>query len=167
MFTYILRLEDVKALRYRIPDSFWGDVGITDEDLDRGLSEDELATITDEYDGPVELGNAQGTVWGTDHDVVEYGDGIRKLVDRLGLADLRVEQHCVICVYRRSDVPSSLHVPRCFDGLGNRGFELVEDCQAESGKTKPLTLPMSEGMPEAVHRKCRLVPQRWSLGHIE
>lgn len=165
-FVRLLRVEDLKALRWRIPDCLKR-LGIVDEELISGLPEEELDSLTDEYEGLVMLGNRLSIVWVTDYEVAEdLLDDLEGLVDRLGLTNLVDESYCVVCVHNRKDIGLSIHVPRMFEGWDSMQFELVEDCAAQSGKTKPLTLGVEQGLPEAVHKKCEIIPEQWKLRSI-
>jgi len=138
-FLLLFRLEDLKALRWRIPDCL-KKFGIVDEELIKGLPEEELLSITNEHKGIIRLWGKLGLVWATDYKIAEnllYD--LDQLVDKLGLRNLVNEDRCVLCVYARSDISSSLHLPRSFDGLDNPQFDIIEDCKADAGKTQPLT----------------------------
>jgi len=165
VFSKLFRLEDLKALRWRVPDCLKL-LGIVDEELIEGLVEEELSSVTDEYDGTVHFGNSRGIVWVTDFGTVEnLMDDIDGLTDRLGLTNFVDETKCVVCVYERGAIGLSLHVPRVFDGWGCMQFALVEDCSAKAGMTKPLN-STEQGLAEAVHRKCTVVPEQWFLRSI-
>lgn len=166
VFLNLFRLEDLKALRWRVPDCLKR-LGIVDEELIRGLPEEELASVTDEYDDIVSLGNPFDIVLATDYDIVknELTD-LSTLVDRLGLDNLVNEKRCVVCVYNRSKIGVVVFLPRSFDGLSYNQFELVDDCDAESGKTKPLSTH-EQGLPEGVHKGCDVIPEQWKLGLIK
>ena len=60
-----------------------------------------------------------------------------------------------------------MHLPRSFDGIDNGQFEVVEDCNADAGKTLPLNLPREQGLPEAVHRGCKVEPEIFEVEPIE
>ena len=166
LFALLFRLEDMKALRWRIPDCLKR-LGIVDEELIKGLPEEELLSVTDEHKGIVMLGNKLGIVWATDYKIVgNFLSDLDKLIDKLGLKNLVNEERCVLCVYDRSDTGSLLHLPRSFDGLNNTRFEIVDDCNADFGKTLPLN-PHEQGLPEAVHKKCKIIPKQWKLRSIK
>ena len=61
----------------------------------------------------------------------------------------------------------NLHLPRSFDGIANNQFEVVEDCNADAGKTVPLNLMREQGLPEAVHRGCKVEPEIFKVEPIE
>jgi hypothetical protein len=167
VFAMLFRLEDLKALRWRVPDCLKR-LGIVDEELIRGLPGEELATVTDEYHNIVSLGNHLGMVWATDYDTVQdQMTDLEGLIDRLGLVNLVGEHYCVVCVYSRGDLWVTVRLPRSCDALNYEQFELVEDCKAESGQTKPLTGPPEQGLPEAVHKKYEVTPEQWELGAIK
>lgn len=166
LFVLLFRLEDLKALRWRIPDCL-NRFGINDEKLIKELPEEELLSVTDEYREIVRLGGKLGVVLVTDYEIVKDSlHDLEDLVDKLGLRNLVNEDRCVLCVYERNDIGISLHLPRSFDGLDNPQFEIVEDCRADAGKTLPLSLPREQGLPEAVHKKCEIIPKQWRLRPI-
>jgi len=166
LFVRLFRLEDLKALRWRIPDCL-NRLGINDEILIKELTDEELLSITDEYRDTIELGGKLGVVLATDYEVVkDVLYDLDDLVDKLGLRNLVNEKLCVIFVYKRNDIGSSLHLPRSFDGLDCPQFEIVEDCKADAGKTLPLSLPHEQGLPEVVHKECEIIPEQWKLRSI-
>jgi len=168
IFDQLFRVEEVPALRRRLPEDELRAKGINDRDLFdfASLSDEDLRSLTDEYDGPIVLGNGMDIVWVTDFQHVEplLGD-LANLLDRLGLP-LWVADRCVIIAYNRIETGKTLHVPRSLDGMGWAEFDLVEDCSAEMGRTKPRTLPGRMGLPEAVHRGCMIQPNRWEMRRI-
>jgi hypothetical protein len=79
------------------------------------------------------------------------------------LENLEKERRCLKIVYKRDKLKKNLHLPRSFDGINQGRFEVVEDCNADAGKTLPLNLPQEQGLPEAVHRGCRVEPEIFKL----
>ena len=69
----------------------------------------------------------------------------------------------IFCVYNREDTERTLHVPRALDGVNQPLFQVVDDPSADCGWTKPADGTDEDGLPEAVHRSCSVVPQRWEL----
>ena len=166
LFSKLFRIETVSGLRYSIPGMLQR-LGITDRVLDAGPTDEQLRSLTDEYDGPVELGNGLQIVWASDFEVISpLADNLRVLSDRLGLDKVFQEGRCIVCVYGRDDI-QSLHVPRAFDAIDMPMFEVVVDCSADYGKTKPLSLPLEEGLPEAVNRSCTVIPISWEMRTAE
>ena len=164
LFVTLFRLESVSGLRYRIPEALDA-LGLSDAELVAdNVSEDDLRAVTDDYDGSVNLGNALQIVWVTDYDdVLSVIDSLESLSDVLGLPATTKTETCVVCMYRRSETGTTLHVPRVFDGIANSEFFPNTDCDADVGMTRPLTGLPADGMPEAVHRNCVVVPDRWEL----
>lgn len=167
IFAVLFRLEDVPTLQYRIPDVL-KKIGINADDLISGrLPDDELLVLTDEYDGPVSLGNDLGIVWITDEDAVSsIRDDLREVADRLGILSLLNAHRCVLCVFRKDKTGKTFHVPSALDAIKNPEFKVVEDCSADCGETQPLT-PGKEGLPEAVHSECEVIPTVWKLGFLK
>lgn len=163
-FLILFRIEDVGGLRYRVPEALDA-LGLTDSALSADeASEDDLRAVTDDYEGPVNLGNVLQIVWVTDYDVVLPSLGkLESVCNALGLPRTSPEAKCVICVYKRGDTGTTLHVPRVLDGIAVHEFWPNADCSADTGKTRPLTGSPDDGVPEAVHRSCRVVPERWEL----
>lgn len=167
-FSTVFRLEGVKKLGKHLPDEHLRTFGIRDRKTlsADGLSDDELRVIVDMYRGPLKLGSAIDIVWITDHE--DSGEiGLKGLVDRLGLAHLEDEERCLRIVYRRDGTIKDLHLPRSFDGIDNGQFDVVENCNADAGKTLPLHLPREQGLSEAVHRACEVVPEQFAVEAIE
>ena len=169
-FPVMLRLEPVSSLRYRTQDEF-SRKGYNPSRFDVGtLSEEDsqdLRSLVDEYEGSVHLGNRLGIVWVAEVDSPEEArKDVPRLIDRLGLGHLLGEDACVVCVYTRNVAPD-LHVPRALDAVDHHGFKVVVDCEAETGRTRPLTANELTGLPEAVHRSRHLTPDVWELSTIE
>ncbi len=161
-FEVLLRLEQVSSLRWRLPEEELGAKGLRDRDLADDVSEEDLRSVTDEYDGVVRLGNALQIVWATELTAVQSSpadQNLNRLSDRLGLGRDRY----ILCVYNRGQT-RSLHVPRALDAIDHPRFRVVLDCSADHGWTHPTTGPPEEALPEAVHRDCTVVPVQWGLG---
>ena len=167
-FNTLFRLEDVTKLGKHLPDEHLSSFGIRDrKTLNRGeLPDDELNDIVRTYNGPLDLGNRLDIVWVADNEKSEK-IGLKELVDRLGLDNLENEVRCLKIVYKRGKAKNSLHLPRSFDGIDNGRFDVVEDCNADAGKTLPLNLPHEQGLPEAVHRGCNVEPDIFEVEPIE
>ncbi len=141
--------------------------GLTGAAIRAGLPDEDLRAVTSEYDGPINLGNLIGLVWVADHDQVkDLTDDLRRLIDRLGLVWSDDEAQCILCAYNREDAGRAdggrmLHVPRALDAVGDPQFEVNRDCSADHGRTRPMTRPIDEGLNEAVHRNCSVVPSLW------
>ena len=164
IFVRLIRLEDLSSLVWRIPDVI-AEKGLTDEDI-KTLPEKRLLSLTDEYKGSVDLGGKFKIVWVSDADQVSDYSDLRTLIDRWALPNLLNEKFCVICIYRRENA-TELHLPRFFDGLIYEMFLLEPNCDAPYGKTQPLTMPKEQGLPESVHRRCEVIPEKWILGRIQ
>lgn len=163
-FTKLFRIDSVDALRYRIPEAL-AKVGLGHKDVIMGdIPEEELRALTNEYKGEVKLGNDLHIVWVTDRDEAPplLGDW-KQLSDRLGRPSDGAEACCIFCGYNRDATEQTLHVPRTLDAIKIAEFVVNEDCSAESGRTRPITRPPEEGLPEAVHRSCEVVPYLWEL----
>jgi len=167
-FNTLFRLEDVKKLGKHLPDEHLRNFGIRDRKTinPKDLPDDELEIIAHMYKGALDLGNRLDIVWVADSEKSEQ-IGLRELVDRLGLTNLEEEERCLRIVYKRDKAKKNLHLPRSFDGIDNGQFKVVEDCKADAGKTLPLNLPTEQGLPEAVHRACRVEPEVFEVGSIE
>jgi len=167
-FEKLFRLEDVKKLGKHLPDEHLRKFGIRDRKAlnSKELPDDELNIIVHMYKGTLDLGNRLDIVWVADSENSEQ-IGLRELVDRLGLANLEEEERCLKIGYRRDKVKKNLHLPRSFDGIDQGRFEVVEDCKADAGKTRPLKLPREQGLPEAVHRGCKVEPEIFEVEPIE
>lgn len=162
----LFRMESVSSLRYRTPDIL-DRMGLTDSSL-RRLASEELRTIIDDYEGIVLLGNKLQIVWATDYAMTQdLLDNPKVLIDRLGLAHLAEEAHCIFCAYPRNGGGGVLNVPRALDAIDMPGFQVVPDCSAESGKTRPLTARPEDGLPEVIHRRCQVLPTRWQLSVLQ
>jgi hypothetical protein len=163
-FGKLLRLEDVKALRWHLPEEHLRRYGITDSatlDTHR-LSDDELQIIVEAYGGHLKLGNGLNVVWvASANSLAQFS--LRELVDRLGLINLAAENRCLILVYRHITTREKLHLPRSFDGIDCLQFRPVRQCSADSGRTLPLTLAAQDGLPEAVHRNCEVKPEVFAV----
>lgn len=168
LFNTLFRLEDVKKLGKHLPDEHLRNFGIRDRKTlnSKELPDDELSVIVHMYKGTLDLGNRLDIVWISDSEKSEQ-IGLKELVDRLGLANLEEEERCLKIVYKRNKAKKNLHLPRSFDGIDQSQFEVVENCKADAGKTLPLTLPHEQGLPEAVHRGCRIEPEVFEVEPIE
>ena len=167
-FITLFRLEDVKKLGKHLPDEHLRNFGIRDRKTlnPKELPDDELNIIVHMYKGTLDLGNRFDIVWVADSENSEQ-IGLRQLVDKLGLANLEEEERCLKIVYKRNKAKKNLHLPRSFDGIDNGQFEVVEDCNADAGKTLPLNSPHEQGLPEAVHRGCKVEPEIFEVEPIE
>jgi len=167
-FEMLFRLEDVKKLGDLLPDDYLCGFGIRDlKTFNRKeLTDDELSDILHRYKGELDLGNKLDVVWVADNEKTEQIDP-KELVDRLGLDNLENEERCLKIGYKRDEAKKPLHLPRCFDGINQGRFEVVEDCNADAGKTAPLSLPREQGLPEAVHRGCKVTPEILVVEPIE
>ena len=167
-FNTLFRLEDVKKLGKHLSDEHLRNFGIRDRKTlnSKGLPDDELSIIVHMYKGTLDLGNRLDIVWVADNEKSEQ-IGLKELVDRLGLANLEAEVRCLKIVYKRDKAKKNLHLPRSFDGIDNGQFEVVEDCNADAGKTLPLNLPREQGLPEAVHRGSKVETEIFEVVPIE
>ncbi len=169
-FNTLFRLEDVKKLGKLLPDEHLRNFGIRDRKTlnSKELPDDELSIIVHMYKGTLDLGSRDrlDIVWVADSEKSDQ-IGLRELVDRLGLAHLEKEKRCLKIVYKRDKAEKNLHLPRSFDGIADGQFEVVEDCNAETGKTLPLKLPPEQGLPEAVHRGCRVEQEIFEVEPIK
>jgi hypothetical protein len=167
-FNTMIRLEDVSKLGKHLPDAHLRNFGIRDRKKlnPKELPDDELSIIVHMYKGTLDLGNAHDIVWISDSEKSEKID-LKELVDRLGLANLEYEERCLKIVYKRDKTKKNLHLPRSFDGIDQDLFEVVEDCKADAGKTIPLNLPREQGLPEAVHRGCKVEPEIFEVEQIK
>lgn len=163
-FVQLFRIDGVDVLRYRVPEAL-AKVGLRHKDVILGnVPQEELRALSDEYKGEVKLGNDLQIVWVTDRDeAAPLLDDWEQLSDLLGRPSGGAEARCIFCGYNRSATGRTLHVPRVLDAIGIAEFEVNEDCSAEAGKTRPITRPPEEGLPEAVHRSCEVVPDLWEL----
>lgn len=167
-FETLFRLEGVGKLGRHLPDEHLCKFGIRDRKTlnPKELPDDELNIIVHMYKGTLDLGNRLDIVWVADSK--KSGRiGLKELIDRLGLANLEEEDRCLKIVYKREKAKKNLHLPRSFDGIDNGQFEVVEDCNADAGKTLPLNLPHEQGLPEAVHRGCKVKPEIFEVEPIE
>jgi len=166
-FNTLIRLEDVSKLGKHLPDDHLRNFGIRDRKTlnPKELPDDELSIMIHMYQGILDLGNRLDIVWVSDSEKSEK-ISLRDLVDRLGLANLENEERCLKIVYKRHEAKKNLHLPRSFDGIDHGRFEVVEDCKADSGKTIPLNLPLEQGLPEAVHRGCKIKPELFEVEPI-
>ena len=160
-FVTLFRLQEVSSLGYVIPQDVRDAKGYRDKGFADDSPEEDLLAFTDQYDGPVELGNLVQVVWVTDFAAIN-GDlnNLAEVANRLGITADR----CVLCVYNRGETHRTLHVPRALDGIDHPRFRVVDDPSAKHGRTVPISGSPDEGLPEAVHRSCSIVPQRWELG---
>jgi hypothetical protein len=102
-------------------------------------------------------------VWVTDYRRVErLTDDVHALADRLGMSFGQGDR-LLFLVYNRSQTNGRMCVPRCFDAVDSPGFRIVVSCSAAAGKTRSLTRPAKEGLPEAVHRSCGVVPLQFEM----
>jgi hypothetical protein len=167
-FNTLFRLEDVTKLGKHLPDEHLRKFGIRDRKSlnSKDLPDDELSDIVHMYKGTLDLGNRLDIVWVADNEKTEQ-IGLKDLVVRLGLDNLKTEKRCLKIVYVRGKLEKSLHLPRSFDGIDNGQFEVVEDCKADAGMTLPLNLPPEQGLSEAVHRGCKVEPEILKVEPIE
>ena len=164
LFRQLFRIEKVERLVDLLPEEgVGGRLGLDPKKLDWAkISTEDLAVLTDEYDGPVRLGNKLGVVWVTDYEAVQdLAANPDTLSDVLGRPAANGSSRYVICVYNRVETGRSLHVPRCLDGIDHEHFEVTTDCGAPFGRTSPISHPKEGGKPEAVHRSCTVKPVRW------
>lgn len=167
-FAVLFRIERISNLDRRLPGYVLAKTGLTGKAIRAGLSDEDLRTVTSEYDGPINLGTPDWPlVWVADHDQVkDLTDDLRRLIDRLGLDWSDDEAQCILCAYNREDAGRTdggrtLHVPRALDAVDSPQFEVNRDCSADHGQTRPITRPIDEGLNEAVHRNCSVVPSLW------
>ncbi len=167
-FNTLSRLEGVKKLGIHLPSEHLRSFGIRDQKTlnPEGLPDDELNIIVHMYSGTLELGNLLDIVWVADNEKTEQ-IGLKELVDRSGLVHLEEETRCLRIVYKRDETEKDLHLPRSFDGIDYAQFDVVENCNADAGKTLPLSLPHEQGLPEAVHRGCTVKPEVFEVVPIE
>jgi hypothetical protein len=167
MFTVLFRIEDPDAMRYRIPDEL-DRLGFRDAVVLADLSDEDLRLLTDEYGGSVQLGNDLGIVWVTTMDEVVdlVPDMLGSLCNRLGLPWSAVVSRVVLCAYNRHETGRTLHVPRALDAVNRPEFEVEANCGANMGMTRPLAGSPDDGLVEAVHRSCSVVPSLWKLGIV-
>ncbi len=171
-FNTLFRLEQVTKLEDHLPWEHLRKFGIKDKKTLnlQELPDDELSIIVHMYKGTLDLGSRDrdklDIVWITDSKKTER-IGLKELVDRLGLVNLEKEKRCLKIVYKRDKAEKNLHLPRSFDGIANNQFEVVEDCNADAGKTVPLNLMREQGLPEAVHRGCKVEPEIFEVEPIE
>ena len=107
------------------------------------------------YTGELTLAHPRGVAWVTD--VVAVGlplPAYASLIDRLGLSHLFGDRAGIAFRYPRAVAPP-LHLPRSLDAVGHPPFAIEEQCDASSGRTKPLSVGLP-GLPEAVHRGCQI-----------
>jgi hypothetical protein len=167
-FNTLCRLEDVKKLGTHLPDEHLRNFGIRDRKTltSKELSDDELNIMVNMYKGTLNLANKLDVVW-----VVNNEDskkiGLKELVNRLGLVNLENERRCLKIAYKRDIAKKNLHLPRSFDGIDNSQFEVVDNCKADAGKTIPLNSSTGQGLPEAVHRGCKVKPDIFEVEPIE
>ncbi len=169
VFVRLFRVECVSDLRYRLPEDTLTSKGVNHKEFVDSLPDEDLLSLTDEYDGPIQLGNQIDVVWVTDFERVEpLLTDLAGLLDRLGrLAADSDMGRCVVVAYDREQAGRSVHVPRSLDAMGHPEFDVIEDCFAEMGMTKPITASPAMGLPEAVHRGCRVLPSRWEMRRIK
>lgn len=158
-FSTFLRLVRISNMKWLFPEHL-SSFGLRDKNLlnRTELPDDELNDIIQMFKGELNLGNLLDIVWVTDNEKTEQID-LNELIDRLGIVGLKEDERCLKLVYKRKNTKKDLHLPRSFDGIDNCQFELVENCKANSGKTLPLNLPPEQGLPEAVHRGCKVEPE--------
>ena len=85
VFVKLFRVERVSDLRYRVPEEFMTAKGVNHREIADSLPDEELQTLTDEYDGPIELGNRIDLVWVTDFGRVEpLLNDLTEILDCLG-----------------------------------------------------------------------------------
>ncbi len=168
VFVRLFRVECISDLRYRLPEETLTATGVNHKEFVDSLPDEDLQSLTDEYDGPIKLGNQIDVVWVTDFERVEpLFDDFAGLLDRLGWSEAASDMgRCVVVAYHREQVGRTIHVPRSLDAMGHPEFDVIEDCSAEMGMTKPITAPREMGLPEAVHRGCTVVPSRWEMRRI-
>lgn len=160
LFAGLFRLQRVSSLRYVLPPEVLDGKGLRDREFAGGISHEDLRCIVDQYEGPVKLGNELQVVWVTDVAQIEgLREDINQIIIRLGLPPDRY----VLCEYNREDTNRTLHVPRALDAVNQPLFEVVVDCSADYGRTRVIGGSAEEGLPEAVHRACSIVPTRWEL----
>ncbi len=181
IFKLLLRFQRPSSIGHSMPadkkEELFAKFGITsyntanEEEEDFPLEYEDLKIITDEYDGDVVLGNKKSLdiVWVADFNNCEsLLSGVRDLLIILGLDTLLNEKKdmCLILQYTRSKLVESLHVPRAFDGIGSPQFQVQSDCDAYHGITKPLENGY-DGLPEAIHRGCKVKLEVFDVRRIE
>lgn len=158
----LIRIESIRSLLYRVPEAC-GARGITLRDLDGDLSDDDLISLTDEYDGEVVLGNLLGIVWVTDREHLSAELHVNDFLRRAGVVAEPMSNGYVLCTYDRESLSEGLFVPRALDAIDQPRFAPTQDCTAPCGRTLPLSGQADEGLPEAIHRGCRVTPTAWKL----
>jgi hypothetical protein len=128
---------------------------------------EDLRVLTDEYDGPVSLGNELTLVWASDWAAVgPFAGDPAALADRLGCPRSELGPHVVLCAYERTNVPGTLHVPRALDAVDQEHWRPNNDCSARHGWTRPASRSEEDGFPEVVHRSCTVTPEHWELASV-
>lgn len=160
VFVVLWRLDAGMLLKYRIPeeerDAFFGERGLEKDnpfrDQPKSVKEEIVAALNTRN---LSLSNALGLFWVADkRDIDPVWPDIAQIADRLGWDLCHEESTVLIFWYERNDLPHSLRVPRVLDAINRPWFKPNPDCSAPAGKTRPLTLPEDQGLPEAVHRGC-------------
>ena len=64
MFAGLFRLQGISSLRYVLPQGFLESIGYRDKEFSVDTEEQDLRSVADEYDGPIDLGNELQIVWG-------------------------------------------------------------------------------------------------------
>ena len=137
------------------------------EQADRSL----VSAFVEGYDGNSggQIGENGRVAW-----ITEVGSATNFLLSnahedlaaRLGLAHLKeaidTNKAVVWLEYDREDLPESLHVPRALDAINHPAFRPETDCSAPCGTTHPLPSASGPGLPEAVHRSCKVPKIRLS-----
>jgi hypothetical protein len=163
MFELLLRFCSVHALRYAIPEDVLDAKGLTDHQFWDDIHEDDLAELTDDYKGAVRLGNLLQVVWATAFAAAEPYLGVpSEMVRRLAIDPSTY----VLCVYNRSEIVGNLHVPTSLDAMDQPLFRVSTSASAPFGRTVPVSGPPEDGLPEAVHRRCQVVPAQWRLVNL-
>ena len=161
LFVSLFRLQRVSLLGYALPPSLLDSIGYEDRAFWDDIAEEDLRSVTDEFDGQVQVGNRLKVVWVTDFaDIADRLTDLSSLVNSLGLE----EDRYVLCSYNREDAGRTLHVPRAIDAIDQPLFQVVDDPNADHGWTGPTDGRVEERLPEAVHRNCKIVPRQWQLG---
>jgi len=137
-------------------------MGVTFSDLE-AYDFDDMESFVSGYDTTMggQIGKPRSLAWVAEScpDLQKLRTDGAELTRRLGLPDhheaVKTRGMYVWIEIERPDLPEQLHVPRIWDAIGHAPFRPNLDCSAPHGVTFPLTEPLEQGFPEAVHKSCK------------
>jgi hypothetical protein len=135
----------------------------------KDLDDRQRAEFCSELKTSYPTGNLKGISWVADEKAVQDSAiGSLETLRRLGLPHFEKQDWAFVLRYNRAGEAKEIHVPRALDGIDSGSFDVVKNCDAPYGMTKPTAKasPGASGYPEAVHRSARIDLDRMEIRQL-